>query len=55
MAELKNTGYQSEIDGIEVDFELQYRDRETDMKERFLCSDQLDRYHGIAVMEMCFP
>lgn len=29
----KRTGYLSEIDGIEVDFELQYRDRETDMKD----------------------
>lgn len=32
-AEPKPTGYRSEIDGIEVDFELQYRDRETDMKD----------------------
>lgn len=29
----KRTGYWSEIDGVEVDFELQYRDRETDMKD----------------------
>jgi len=28
----KKTGYRSEINGIEVDFELQYRDQETDMK-----------------------
>lgn len=29
----ERTGYRSEIDGVEVDFELQYRDRETDMKD----------------------
>ena len=28
-----NSGYRSEMDGVEVDFELQYRDRETDMKD----------------------
>lgn len=28
-----NCGYRSEMDGVEVDFELQYRDRETDMKD----------------------
>ena len=27
-----NSGYRSEMDGVEVDFELQYRDRETDMQ-----------------------
>lgn len=32
-AEVKKTGYRSEINGVEVDFELQYRDRETDMKD----------------------
>lgn len=26
-------GYRSEIDGVEVDFELQYREHETDMKD----------------------
>ena len=29
----KKTGYLSEIDGVEVDFELQYREQETDMKD----------------------
>ena len=29
----KETGYRSEMNGIEVDFELQYRDQETDMKD----------------------
>ena len=28
-----NSGDRSEMDGVEVDFELQYRDRETDMKD----------------------
>lgn len=32
-AEPKKTGYLSEIDGVEVDFELQYREHETDMKD----------------------
>lgn len=27
------SGYRSEIDGVEVDFELQYREHETDMKD----------------------
>lgn len=31
--EPKSSGYRSEMDGVEVDFELQYRDRETDMKD----------------------
>ncbi|MDE7185207.1 MAG: hypothetical protein K2O40_12240 [Lachnospiraceae bacterium] len=31
--EPKNGEYRSEINGVEVDFELQYRDRETDMKD----------------------
>lgn len=31
--EPKKLGYHSEIDGIEVDFELQYREHETDMKD----------------------
>lgn len=31
--EPKSSGYCSEMDGVEVDFELQYRDRETDMKD----------------------
>jgi len=31
--EPKTSGYRSEMDGVEVDFELQYRDRETDMKD----------------------
>lgn len=31
--ETKKTGYLSEINGIEVDFELQYREQETDMKD----------------------
>lgn len=30
--DVKKSGYRSEINGIEVDFELQYRDRETDMQ-----------------------
>lgn len=30
--DVKKSGYRSEINGIEVDFELQYRDRETDMR-----------------------
>lgn len=30
--DMKESGYRSEINGIEVDFELQYRDRETDMQ-----------------------
>ena len=30
---LEKTGYLSKIDGIEVDFELQYRDQETNMKD----------------------
>lgn len=30
--DVKKSGYKSEINGIEVDFELQYRDRETDMQ-----------------------
>ena len=29
----EKTGYCSELDGIEVDFELQYREHETDMKD----------------------
>lgn len=29
----RKSGYLSEIDGVEVDFELQYRDQETDMKD----------------------
>ena len=29
----KDSGYRSEINGVEIDFELQYRDRETDMKD----------------------
>lgn len=29
----RKTGYLSEIDGVEVDFELQYREQETDMKD----------------------
>ena len=32
-AEPVKSGYRSEIDGIEVDFELQYREHETDMKD----------------------
>ncbi|MDE6622403.1 MAG: hypothetical protein K2K74_18315 [Lachnospiraceae bacterium] len=32
-ADPESTGYRSEINGVEVDFELQYRDRETDMKD----------------------
>ncbi|MDE7324220.1 MAG: hypothetical protein K2N73_16210 [Lachnospiraceae bacterium] len=31
--EAKKTGFRSEMNGVEVDFELQYRDRETDMKD----------------------
>lgn len=31
--EPQKTGYRSELDGIEVDFELQYRDQETDMRD----------------------
>lgn len=31
--EPKEDAYRSEINGVEVDFELQYRDRETDMKD----------------------
>lgn len=29
----RRTEYRSELNGVEVDFELQYRDRETDMKD----------------------
>lgn len=31
--EPKKDGYHSEMNGVEIDFELQYRDRETDMKD----------------------
>lgn len=31
--EQEKTGYLSEIDGVKVDFELQYREHETDMRE----------------------
>ena len=31
--DIKKSGYRCEMNGVEVDFELQYRDRETDMKD----------------------
>lgn len=31
--DIKKSGYHCEMNGVEVDFELQYRDRETDMKD----------------------
>lgn len=31
--EPRKTGFHSELDGIEVEFELQYRDQETDMED----------------------
>ncbi len=50
----KKTGYLSEIDGVEVDFELQYRDRETDMKDiaKRVTEDYVNRGNDPATIEL---
>ena len=52
----KKTGYLSEIDGVEVDFELQYRDRETDMKDiaKRVTEDYVNRGNDPATIELVF-
>lgn len=50
----ERTGYLSEIDGVEVDFELQYRDQETDMKDiaRRVTEDYVRRGNDAARIEL---
>lgn len=50
----KRTGYLSEIDGVEVDFELQYRDQETDMKDiaRRVTEDYVRRGNDASGIEL---
>lgn len=50
----KRTGYLSEIDGVEVDFELQYREQETDMKDiaRRVTEDYVRRGNDAARIEL---
>lgn len=50
----KRMGYLSEIDGVEVDFELQYRDQETDMKDiaRRVTEDYVRRGNDASGIEL---
>lgn len=52
--EPKKTGYLSEIDGVEVDFELQYREHETDMKDiaRRVTEDYAKRGNDASKIEL---